>query len=88
VIDTNVLIYDVVEDSKLHSVARDLLDNLKRWLIPTITVYDFKDQNFDVEETKELLEQYIRSPKCKVIPDNGDQSFRIVRRFIPFKSNV
>ncbi len=80
VIDTNVLIYDVVEDSKFHESAKELLDNLKRWLIPTITVYEFvwffRDHNFNADETKDFLEQYIHSPKCKVIPDNGEFTSR------------
>ncbi len=76
VIDTNVLIYDVVEDSKFHKSAKELLDDLEQWLIPTITIYEFvwffRGQNFNADETKELLEQYINSPKCKVVPDNGE----------------
>ncbi len=76
VIDTNVLIYDVVEDSKYHKSAKELLDDLEQWLIPTITIYEFvwffRGQNFNADETKELLEQYMNSPKCKVVPDNGE----------------
>jgi predicted nucleic acid-binding protein len=76
VIDTNVLIYDVVEDSEFHKNARDILDSLRQWLIPIIAIYEFvwffRDHDFSVNETKELLEQYICSPKCKVVSDSGE----------------
>mgnify|MGYP001773005003 CR=1 FL=1 len=41
VVDTNVIIYDYVEDSDLHSRAEEILDSLERWVIPAVVVYEF-----------------------------------------------
>jgi hypothetical protein len=41
VIDTSVLIYDLVEDSEFHKEAEELLDSLEEWLIPSIVVHEF-----------------------------------------------
>ncbi|MGC9104480.1 MAG: PIN domain-containing protein [Candidatus Methanodesulfokora sp.] len=40
-IDTNILIYDTFEDSLHHKKAAELLDELDRWLIPLIVLYEF-----------------------------------------------
>jgi len=39
-IDTNVLIYDLVEDSEFHKEAEELLDSLEEWLITSIVVHE------------------------------------------------
>jgi predicted nucleic acid-binding protein len=41
VIDTNALVYDYVEDSQLHGQARDTLDALDRWIVPTVVLEEF-----------------------------------------------
>ena len=41
VIDTNILIYDLVEDSELHKEAEELLDSLEEWLIPSLVIHEF-----------------------------------------------
>ena len=41
VIDTNVLIYDYVEDSEHHRRAEEILDSLDRWVIPVIVIHEF-----------------------------------------------
>ena len=41
VIDTNVLIYDYVEDSEHHKRAEEILDSLDRWVIPAIVIHEF-----------------------------------------------
>ncbi len=75
VIDTNVLIYDTVEDSEKHEVAEKLLDSLNKWLIPVITLYEyiwfFKRQKLDAYEVKDFIEGYILDPRCKILADNG-----------------
>jgi len=41
VIDTNILIYDLVEDSEFHKEAGELLDSLEEWLIPSLVIHEF-----------------------------------------------
>ena len=40
-IDTNVLIYDTFKDSLYHSEAKNILDSLEKWTIPTIVVHEY-----------------------------------------------
>ncbi len=78
VIDTNVLIYDTVEDSKYHETAKDILDSEDPWSIPSIVIYEyvwfFKRQNYEPEEAKTLLKNYLTDPRKKIITDDGDHS--------------
>ena len=75
VIDTNVLIYDTVEDSEKHDDVEELLESLGAWLIPTLVLYEyvwfFKRQGLEVNDVKELVEGYISDPLCRILVDNG-----------------
>jgi len=76
VIDTNVFIYSIVEDSQYHSDAKNLLFSLDTWFIPSIVFYElywfFRDQGLTSVEIEPLILQILDSPKCKVITDNGE----------------
>ena len=78
VIDTNVLIYDTVEDSKYHEKAKDILDSIDPWSIPSIVIYEyvwfFKRQNYGPKEVKTLLENYLTDPRKKIITEDADHS--------------
>ena len=41
VVDTNVLVYDLIEDSVFHEKAVALLDGLKRPLLPSVVLEEF-----------------------------------------------
>jgi len=41
VIDTNVLVGDYLEDSKFHVPAKKTLDDLDRWLVPSVVLVEF-----------------------------------------------
>lgn len=41
VIDTNVLVYDTLEDSELHGLAAETLDTIDRWLLPSVVIEEF-----------------------------------------------
>jgi predicted nucleic acid-binding protein len=41
VIDTNALVYDYVEDSHFHHEAREALDGLDRWIVPSVVLEEF-----------------------------------------------
>jgi len=75
VIDTNVLIYDTIEDSVFHDNARTILDSLSVWIIPSIVIYEyiwfFKGLKFNASEVKELLDGRVSDPRCRIVPDDG-----------------
>ena len=75
VIDTNILIYDTVEDSEKHVHAENLLESLDRLLIPPLVLYEyiwfFKRQGLEGNEIKELVEGYLTDPLCTILVDDG-----------------
>lgn len=78
--DTNILIYDTVADSKFHETAKDILDTEDPWTIPTIVIYEyvwfFKRQNYEPKEVKTLLKNYLNDPRKKIITDEGGHSIK------------
>jgi hypothetical protein len=73
VIDTNILIYDLVEDSEFHKEAERLLDSLEEWLIPSIVIHEFvwflRANEID---NVEYVKSYVNNEKAKVLCDNDD----------------
>lgn len=63
VIDTNVLVFDSIENSQFHQEARKILDGMDKWIIPTTVmeelVFVFSrlrlDRSFIIEKIKEIL---------------------------------
>ena len=41
VIDTNVLVYDTMEDSSYHEDVRDKLYRLEKWVVPSVVLEEF-----------------------------------------------
>jgi len=39
IIDTNVIIYDYIEDSEHHKEAEAILDSLDKWVTPVIVTH-------------------------------------------------
>jgi len=76
VIDTNVFIYSLVEDSQFHREAMNLLFSIDAWLVPSIVFYElywfFRDQGLKSGEIEPLILQILDSKNCKVVPDNGE----------------
>jgi len=77
VIDTNVLVYDTFEDSLYHEAAARLLDDLDRWLIPLIVVYEYvcflKGLNVRPADAKDKLLEYITGEKCLLVREGVDE---------------
>ena len=71
VIDTNVLVYDLVEDSMHHADASRLLDELDEWVIPVIVVHELvwvlRALNVPSWEALPLVRQYTSSAKAVVV---------------------
>jgi hypothetical protein len=73
VIDTNILIYDLVEDSEFHKEAERLLDSLEEWLTPSIVIHEFvwflRANEID---NVEYVKSYVNNEKAKILCDNDD----------------
>ncbi|WP_338602965.1 PIN domain-containing protein [Sulfolobus tengchongensis] len=74
VIDTNVLIFDYVENSEFHKEAEELLDYLEGWVIPAIVIHEFiwflKRENLDshIDDVK----AYIRNEKSEIVGETPE----------------
>jgi len=73
VIDTNVLIYDLAEDSEFHKEAEELLDGLEEWLIPSIVVHDFVWflRAIGIDNV-EYVRSYVTNERAKILCDDDD----------------
>ncbi|EHP70430.1 putative nucleic acid-binding protein, contains PIN domain [Metallosphaera yellowstonensis MK1] len=73
VIDTNILIYDLVEDSEFHKEAGELLDSLEEWLIPSLVIHEFtwflRANNID---NVEYIKSYVANERTKILCDNDN----------------
>lgn len=70
VLDTNVMVYDTFEDSLYHERARDLLESLEIWVIPTIVIYEYvwlmKELGVSLEKISAKVQEYAWDPKARV----------------------
>ncbi|MEM1595486.1 MAG: PIN domain-containing protein, partial [Ignisphaera sp.] len=79
-LDTNVLVYDTVEDSEHHGEATEIIDRAKEIYIPSIVVHEFiwvmlrliqTPINFTLLKVREYLEdprtRYILEPEKVLI---------------------
>ena len=76
VVDTNVLIYDLFEDSVYHDEASELLDTLSLWVIPSIVIHELvwflKGLNIDRQLAINALSQYVKHHKTRIVSIKGD----------------
>lgn len=72
VIDTNILIYDIFEDSLYHREASSVLDALEEWVIPTIVIHELawfmKGLGLRAEVSRDIIMQYIENERTIVKP--------------------
>jgi len=61
-IDSNVYVYNAIEDSEYHLKSREILDSLSKWIISTITLHEIiwtlmelLDRNATLSYVKSLL---------------------------------
>ncbi|QGA69113.1 PIN domain-containing protein [Sulfolobus sp. E11-6] len=74
VIDTNIIIYDYIEDSEYHKRAEELLDSLDKWIIPVTVVHELVWflKGMKLEDKIDDLLAYIRNEKAEVVCDYAD----------------
>ena len=74
IIDTNIIIYDTIEDSMHHQESKELLNDLSGWLMPSIVMYEyiwfFRELKYNANQVNDLLQGRISHPKCKIVADD------------------
>lgn len=84
VLDTNVLIYDTLEDSSRNAEARKMLDSLDKWYIPAIVIHEFvwfmRGEEVELSLTREKIIEYATHEKAEVIPDGTDEILFAIER--------
>ncbi len=76
-LDTNVLVYDIFEDSLYHREARDILERSRQWVIPTIVIHElvwfFRGLELELREAIEVILQRITHEKAVVRPIDSSE---------------
>jgi predicted nucleic acid-binding protein len=72
VLDTNVLVYDAIEDSELHEKAERILDKFERLLIPGVVIEEFVSVMSKLKIRKDLVMQIalgmLNNPSVELVP--------------------
>ncbi len=73
-VDTNVLIYDTVEDSEYHDRAKEIIDEADEIAIPSIVVYEYiwamyKLARVAPEFISLKIEEYFEDPRIVFLPE-------------------
>lgn len=86
VIDTNVLVHAITEDSPKHVEARRLLARLKRWVLPTIVIYELvwvlRKLGVSPQEVRRVVESILGNPRTVVVPDDGSYARKALRALL------
>ncbi|NPA48069.1 MAG: PIN domain-containing protein [Thermococci archaeon] len=74
VIDTNVLIYDTFEDTRFHRAARELLESLDGWYVPSTVlreyIWFFKSRGYSLSQARTMITEYMKDPRFRGLEDN------------------
>ncbi|NJE49356.1 PIN domain-containing protein [Thermococcus sp. 9N3] len=73
VIDTNFFVYALFEDYERHEEALDILMNLDKWVVPTITLYELIWQlakmGVSPNNAEDMIKQIIEEPRTEIVDD-------------------
>ncbi|CAI1492378.1 Putative nucleic acid-binding protein, contains PIN domain [Thermococcus nautili] len=73
VIDTNFFVYALFEDYERHEEALDILMNLDKWVVPTITLYELIWQlakmGVPPNNAEDMVKQIIEEPRTEIVDD-------------------
>ncbi len=86
VIDTNVLVYDTFEDSVFHREAKQLLDDLEKWVIPTMVVHEYvwvlKSLKVEAKDVLYKVEEYLDHHKTKLVSESRKHVLSALRNVV------
>jgi len=76
IIDTNVLVFDTLEDSEFHREASSGLDSLDGWGLPSIVFHElvwfFKSQQIAVSRATAKVKEYLTNEKTNFVSSSAD----------------
>jgi predicted nucleic acid-binding protein len=63
-VDTNILVYDTIEDSEYHGIASKIIDEADEIYIPSIVIHEYlwvmiKKLNIPIDFVSEKIKEYI-----------------------------
>ena len=84
--DTNILIYETVEDSAHHAEAASLIDTHEKVILPSIVLHEYiwvmlKKLNVPASFLAEKIEEYLNNPKILYViepPEAIIEALRLV----------
>lgn len=89
VIDTNVLIFDTFEDSMHHREAKEQLDSLERWILPSIVFHEYlwfmKGEELDLGFSREKVIEYLTHAKSDPVPTQVDDILFSIQRIEEYR---
>ena len=75
VIDTNVLVYRAIKDSKNHIKALNIMNKLEEWIVPPIVIHELVlvlSELLSMKEALEFTKALLNNRKTKIPSENGE----------------
>jgi predicted nucleic acid-binding protein len=92
-LDTNVLIYDTIEDSEYHNIASEIIDKAVQIFIPSTVIHEYLwimlkllQIPHNIIEVK--LRDYLEDPKTVYILEDADILINALNMLIEDKQDV
>ena len=84
VVDTNVLIFDIFEDSEFHKEASNVLDSNEKWHIPSIVFHElvwfFGSKQIPVARANSKIKEYLTNAKTVFVTCSADDLLYSISR--------
>jgi len=89
--DTNVLVYDTVEDSPQHQLAAKLVDNARTLYITSLVVFEYlwillKKLNLNPEFAQAKLKEYLEDPRTVYVCEDSGLLEKALKYMVEDKS--
>ena len=76
VVDTNVLIFDIFEDSEFHREASNGLDISEKWIVPSIVFHEliwfFRSKQIPIVRANSKIKEYLTNAKTIFLTCTAD----------------
>jgi predicted nucleic acid-binding protein len=92
-LDTNVLIYDTIEDSEYHNIASEIIDKAVQIFIPSTVIHEYlwimlKLLQIPLNIIEVKLRDYLEDPKTVYILEDVDILINALNMLIEDKQDV
>lgn len=77
IVDTDILVYDTIENSEKHFEASSLLDDADRIYLPSIVVHEFlwlalRKLKLSIDAVKNKIEEYFNDARFYYVCENSE----------------